>query len=236
MEMIWLAKLLLSHLFADFILQPKKWVADRNSRHFSSGYLYLHTLIAAGLALFFTGFKYWPVALVIFVSHTIIDGWKSYRKDEAVYFLIDQFLHGLVILGCWWFTFHNYADWDFIRHRVNSDADIWILATAFTFLTWPSGFLIGQLTKKWRQNLNNQEALESAGKWIGIIERVMILILVLQDQYEAIGLLIAAKSILRFNEQNRPEQKTEYLLIGTLISMSLAVITGLIAASVMTFY
>lgn len=234
--MIWLTKLVLSHLFADFILQPKKWVVDRRKKHFSSGYLYLHTMVASGLALFFTGLQYWSTALIVFVSHTLIDGWKSYRKDEVTYFLLDQLLHFLVILGCWWFTFYNVTDLKSAWGQLNTDADIWILTTAITFLTWPSGFLIGQLTKKWRQNLNNLEALESAGKWIGIIERVMILILVLQNQYEAIGLLIAAKSILRFNERNRPEQKTEYLLIGTLISISLAVVTGLSVERLLEIY
>ncbi|MET0394020.1 MAG: DUF3307 domain-containing protein [Chitinophagaceae bacterium] len=228
MEITWLAKLLLSHLLADFVLQPGKWVKDRQERHFSSGYLYLHAFIAAALAWVFTGVVYWPVALSIFITHTLIDGWKSYRRDEVRYFLIDQALHLFVIFACWAVTFFNYREVRQLVLQADTDPDIWIMTTAVVFLAWPSGFLIGQLTKKWRRNLDNSEALESAGKWIGIIERILILLLVLQGEYEAIGLLIAAKSILRFNEQNRPEQKTEYLLIGTLISMGLAVITGLI--------
>ena len=228
MEITWLAKLLLSHLLADFVLQPGKWVRDRQERHFASGYLYLHTFVAAALTLVFTGVAYWPVALSIFITHTLIDGWKSYRRDEVRYFLIDQALHLFVIFVCWVVTFFNYPEIKHLVLKTEANPDIWIMTTAAVFLAWPSAFLIGQLTKKWRRNLDNSVALESAGKWIGIIERILILLLVLQGQYEAIGLLIAAKSILRFNEQNRPEQKTEYLLIGTLISMGLAVITGLI--------
>lgn len=228
MEIIWLTKLLLSHLLADFVFQPGKWVKDRKVRHFASPYLYLHTLVAAALALLFAGLSYWLVAIAIFMTHTLIDGWKSYRRDEAKYFLIDQALHLGVIGICWWLTFFSNAGPETILEQAGSDPRIWIYATAVLFLTSPSGFLIGQLTKKWRQSLDNSEALESAGKWIGIIERILILVLVLQHQYEAIGLLIAAKSILRFNEHNRPEQKTEYLLIGTLISIGLAIVTGLI--------
>lgn len=232
MEIIWLTKLLLSHLLADFVFQPGKWVNDRKTLHFASPYLYLHTLVAAGLAWLFTGLSYWLVAIIIFVTHTVIDGWKSYRKDEAKYFLIDQALHLAVIGICWWGSFFSYADLKSITQQAGTDPGIWINVTGVVFLTWPSGLLIGQLTRKWRQNLDNSEALASAGKWIGIIERILILIMVLQHQYEAIGLLIAAKSILRFNEQNRPEQKTEYLLIGTLISIGLAIITGLVVLKV----
>jgi len=228
METIWLTKLLLSHLLADFLLQKTKWVTDRNTKHFKSPWLYVHTFIAAGLAWLLIGWEYWVVALIIFITHTVIDGWKSYQRDEVKYFLLDQTFHLLVIAGCWWFTFYGFSDLETNWKDITTNSPFWIMLTAFVFLAWPSGFLIGYLTKKWRQNLINSDALANAGKWIGIIERTMILILVLQNQYEAIGLLIAAKSIIRFTETNRPEQKTEYLLIGTLISISLAIITGLI--------
>ena len=97
----------------------------------------------------------------------------------------------------------------------------------------PAGILIGQLTRKWRDQIADSISLGNAGKWIGIIERIIILALVFNHQYEAIGLLVAAKGLLRFNEANRPEVKTEYLLIGTLISMGMAVLTGLAAMELM---
>jgi hypothetical protein len=50
----------------------------------------------------------------------------------------------------------------------------------------------------------------------------------LLNQYSAIGLLVAAKGIIRFNEKDRQETKTEYLVIGTLMSIVLAIITGLL--------
>ena len=47
--------------------------------------------------------------------------------------------------------------------------------------------------QKMEEKIADAEALGNAGKWIGIIERLGILTLVLNHQYEAIGLLIAAK-------------------------------------------
>lgn len=227
-ESIWLTKLVLSHLITDFILQPKSWVADRNRRHYASGKLYIHGFITAMMAWLMIGWQYWLVALIILVTHTLIDCWKSYRQPTAVYFLVDQALHLLVIVGCWYFTFIEWRNVQFAWHQLNSQSLVWKTITAFTFLTAPAGILIGQLTRQWRDKIADAESLANAGKWIGMVERTIILIFVLQNQYSAIGLLVAAKGIIRFNEKDRPEIKTEYLVIGTLLSIGSAVITGLI--------
>jgi hypothetical protein len=39
---------------------------------------------------------------------------------------------------------------------------------------------------------------------------------------------VAAKGIIRFNEKDRQEIKTEYLVTGTLMSIGLAIITGIV--------
>src|SRR5437762_276869 len=173
MNIIWLTKLLLSHFLTDFILQPKKWIDDRNQKHFASLYLYIHALITAFLAWALIGWQYWIIAAVIFVTHILIDGWKSYREATAKYFLIDQFLHILIVLGSWYFTFYEISDIRNIWEKINTDTNFWIILTAFIFLTMPASIFIGQITKKWRDQMpsQNAETLASAGKWIGIIER-----------------------------------------------------------------
>lgn len=225
---IWLTKLILAHLLTDFILQPTAWIESRNQKHFRSVPLYLHGLTTAFAAMLAIGYQYWIVVIVILVTHTLIDGWKSYHSNKTSYFLADQALHLLVIAACWYFSFFNVTDIKAAWLEMNNK-NFWILVTAAIFLTNPSGILIGQLTKKWRDQIPNADSLGNAGKWIGIIERMIILVLVLHQQYASVGLLITAKSLLRFNEPNRQEEKTEYLLIGTLISFSLAVVIGIIA-------
>jgi Protein of unknown function (DUF3307) len=227
-ESIWLSKLVLSHLITDFILQPKSWVDDRNTKHFGSLKLYVHGILTALLVWILIGWQYWLVAAVILITHTLIDAWKSYRPPTLIFFLIDQLLHLLVILGCWYFTFIKWADVLFAWQQLNTSSTAWKTITAVVFLSTPAGILIGQLTKKWRDKIENAESLANAGKWIGIVERIIILIFVLQGQYSAIGLLVAAKGIIRFNEKDRQEIKTEYLVVGTLMSIGLAIITGLI--------
>lgn len=225
---IWLTKLILSHLLTDFILQPKSWVTERNSKHFASVKLYLHGFITAALALVIIGWQYWPVAIIILVTHIVIDGWKSYQQQTAVYFITDQLLHLLVIFGCWYVTFISWADVISTWQQVNQNLSIWKTVTAVVFLTAPAGILIGQLTQQWRDKLPEADSLANAGKWIGITERIIILLFVLYNEYSAIGLLVAAKGIIRFSEKDRQEIKTEYLVIGTLMSIVLAIVTGLV--------
>lgn len=228
MYIIWLIKLILAHLLTDFVFQPTSWIESRKKKHFQSVHLYLHGLITGLFALLLIGLHYWWVAIIIWITHTLIDGWKSYRPNETKYFLIDQCLHLLVIFTCWYIVYLNFDDiisaWEIINTK-----NTLIIITAYVFVTFPAGILIGQLTKKWREQIADASALGNAGKWIGIIERIVILTLVFNHQYAAMGLLITAKSLLRFSEANRAEIKTEYLLIGTLISITFAILTGLVA-------
>lgn len=228
----WLVKLILAHLLTDFVLQPSAWIVSRRQKHFSSKHLYLHALLTAVIALVFIGFSYWLVGLAILVTHLLIDGWKSYQPVNISYFLLDQLLHFIVLGACWYFTFFSWTDVRYAWQQANTSST-WILITSMVFLTQPCAILIGQLTNKWRQQIPESDSLGSAGKWIGIVERIIILVLVLNQQYASVGLLITGKSLLRFNEPNRLEAKTEYLLIGTLISFSIAIVTGILARSLM---
>ncbi len=228
MNTLWLVKLFLSHLLADFILQPRSWVNDRFSKHFYSPFLYLHGFTAGALSLFLIGFQYWIIALIVFLTHTLIDGWKSYRPQTGRYFVIDQSLHQLVILICWFYTFYSFTDLILWMRDLSNNNRFWFLFTAYLFLSFPTGILVGQMTKKWSDQLPRSTGLANAGKWIGILERILILTFMLQVQYAAIGLLITAKGLLRFNEKDQQEEKTEYVLIGSLISFSIAVIIGIV--------
>lgn len=228
MATVWLTKLLLSHLLTDFALQPYSWVRDRKEKHFASIKLYIHGFLTGAIAWTMAGGKYWVTAIIILITHTLIDGWKSYRKDTVFYFILDQLLHIAVILGCWSFNFYTWSDLQKFISQANTDRQFWIITALAVFLTTPAGILIGKLTNQWRQKIADAESLANAGKWIGVIERLIVFVLVLQSQYSAIGLLVTAKGIIRFNEKDRPEVKTEYLVIGTLLSIGIAIGAGLL--------
>lgn len=64
--------------------------------------------------------------------------------------------------------------------------------------------------------------LNNAGALIGSVERIIILILILSDQYDAVGFVVAAKSLMRFKDSEGA--KAEYVLVGTLLSLCVAMI------------
>ena len=54
-------------------------------------------------------------------------------------------------------------------------------------------------------------------------------VFIITNEWQAVGFLLAAKSVFRFgNLQEAKDRKlTEYILIGTLLSFGIAIITGM---------
>lgn len=230
MELNLLLRLIVAHLLTDFALQSTGWVKEKKQRKHLSSKLYLHVFIAGLTAYVFSGlWLNWWLPLVIMVTHLFIDLWKLNRPENVVYFLIDQFLHILVILIVWMFLFY---DLDAIHNHLSAllqRTDIWLIITGYLFVTWPLGIIIGMATDKWRIDAGvTKEGLPKAGVWIGIFERLLILTFILSNQYAAVGFLITAKSILRFSDKENTQKKTEYVLIGTLMSFAASAIVGIL--------
>src|SRR5690625_56732 len=73
----------------------------------------------------------------------------------------------------------------------------------------------------------NQASENPRGRYIGILERLLIVILVVQNLYQGLALIIAMKTLTRF-KQFDDKNFAEYYLIGTLLSLIIGVITALI--------
>jgi hypothetical protein len=66
------------------------------------------------------------------------------------------------------------------------------------------------------------------GATIGALERLLVVVLVLTGAEAAVGLVIAAKTIARFRQLD-DRGFAEYYLLGTLASVSVAIVTALVA-------
>lgn len=65
----------------------------------------------------------------------------------------------------------------------------------------------------------------NTGRYIGLLERIFVYLFVLLGQYTAIGFILAAKGVARFQDfKNRTF--AEYVLIGTLLSTLLAMLVA----------
>lgn len=67
----------------------------------------------------------------------------------------------------------------------------------------------------------------NTGRLIGLLERIFVFLFVLLNQYTAIGFILAAKGVARFQDF-KSRTFAEYVLIGTLLSTLLAVTVGYI--------
>lgn len=229
--MILLLKLLTAHFLGDFLLQPKSWVKDKEKKKVRSTSFYLHLMVHGFLViLLLWDFSYWALALLIMLSHGVIDLTKLYfqkKKTKPLWFLIDQGLHLISIVVIWllWerpiFSFENF-----------DQSTFWLYTTAIVFLTFVSGVLIQFLLSNWTKAIKdeNKESLQNAGKFIGILERLFVFTFVVSGNWEAIGFLLAAKSVFRFGDlrESKDRMLTEYILIGTLLSFGIAIFLGML--------
>ncbi|UKI43871.1 MAG: DUF3307 domain-containing protein [Porphyromonadaceae bacterium] len=205
---------------ANKVIQKKKYV-----------YQLLHSTIHALTAyLFVADWSNWIIPLVIFVSHLLIDYIKiEYLKKNVASFLIDQLVHIAVIVVLWLSLFDQGKA--FCQELLNiewNDLTTWTVVTAYLLMLKPASVFLSLFIKKWTPSATTDKSLPNAGKWIGYFERILILTFILTGNAEGIGFLLAAKSIFRFGELNKAQEikTTEYVLIGTLASFTIAIFVG----------
>lgn len=228
---IYLIKLLLAHLIGDFFLQPNSWVKDKETKKLRSKKLYIHVLIHVVLIfIIFWNFGVWKVALSIGVIHFIIDAFKiifQTKKNARLLFFVDQFLHCCSIVLVWHIFYNGYLDISYFN-----DTKIWILIVGGLFLTMPTSIIMKVIIAKWLPASDHKQSssLQNAGKYIGILERMLIFLFVITNHFEAVGFLLAAKSIFRFGDlkESHDIKLTEYVLIGTLLSFGIAISIGML--------
>jgi len=231
--MIVLIKLVLAHILVDFFLQPKKWVASKQKDKIKSIPLVLHALLHGLLTyILIADWTNFVLPLVLIIVHWSIDVFKVYRKPILRWFLFDQVLHLISLVFLWGLFYGEMAEiWVFTTSFISNERNLWFLVGYLLILN-PASILIDLATKKWQKELKSKEkniGLQNAGKWIGMLERVLILTFIIGNQYAAIGFLITAKSIFRFGDltKNKERKLTEYILIGTFLSFMLTLIVGL---------
>ncbi|WP_449398157.1 DUF3307 domain-containing protein [Chryseobacterium wanjuense] len=199
----------MAHLLGDFVLQPNSWVADKENRKLKSKYLYLHVLIHTALSfIFLWNIQLWWMAVLVGISHFIIDACKlSFQtvKNKKSWFFIDQALHFLVIAGVSFYC--NEFSFEFLK-----DQETLKIIMAALFLTSPASIFIKILLSSWTpvpETAGNiqTESLSSAGKYIGILERLLVFTFILVDHWEGVGFMVAAKSVFRFSDLAQAKQE-----------------------------
>lgn len=161
------------------------------------------------------------------------------KRNDLWIFLADQIVHiAIIVVGAYiWFSAYSNRnnDWslpeylqDFIiNHPLRLKTMVGLLLALK-----PANILILLILETCKVNIkptkNDEHGNFHSGELIGWLERGLILVFVIMSQYEAIGFLIAAKSILRFSEASKGDEKSEYVLTGTLLSLAIALCLGIL--------
>ena len=126
--------------------------------------------------------------------------------------------------------YYPYLKWEDLFNHDNLK-----IITAVVFLTVPSSIIIKTLISIWtpvtvEHSKIQTESLVNAGKYIGILERLLVFVFIIVNHWEGVGFMIAAKSVFRFSDLAEAKQRklTEYVLVGTLLSFGIAVLTGIL--------
>lgn len=226
---VFLLQLVLAHLLGDFIFQSRKMVEKKKLHRHRSPWFYLHLVIhlIVLLVLLKFDFQYWLGIGAIVLSHGCIDLLKlkfENKTSASKVFLFDQLAHILILL----IVAYAYFPFSLTIDQLY-EPKLMLFITAIILVSYVAAILMRHLMSSWSvAEDRDQDSLPYAGKYIGILERLFVFGFILIEQWEAIGLLIAAKSIFRFSDLSRAKDRklTEYVLIGTFLSFGIAFLIG----------
>jgi hypothetical protein len=247
--------LLAAHLVIDFVFQTDDDI--RLKRQFRVRAFAKHGLLHAAAAYCLSGlWPLWQIPVVVLVVHPLIDLAKeagsrwltSRRKDGGLpvrwkigALLADQVLHLGVL-----FALVAILDG---RGQISGPifwttvfSTLWgktlVVASGFIVCVYAGGVVIGILVEPLVKELRasgdessfppRRRGFEKGGRYIGQLERTLILLFVLVNQPTGVGFLVAAKSVFRFGDLKEHEDRmeAEYIIIGTMLSFA----WGLVAA------
>ncbi len=231
---------LLGHITGDFYLQSSS-LAEKKEKSGKTlvlhGVLYLISVAGVSIIVFGTELLIWCIG--ISAIHLMLDFIKICVKNKfgscegekisAYLYLTDQFLHILTILTAGVVINigdETYVHTTFIRLLADSfNLDMnrcFSMLLAIMTVIKPCSITIRVILSGYRI-AENTAGVKNAGALIGILERLILLMLLSVGQYGAIGFVLTAKSVARYNKIAEDPKFGEYYLLGTLLSSMLVI-------------
>lgn len=229
---------LLGHVIGDFYLQNDKLAKAKNQQ---LSKVLLHSVIYS-VALVFWGILFWSMKLLVAGIilggiHGLVDVikyalWNKGKKTpdaERNLYVLDQAVHLLSIFLVVYLFFQGEMSslqfpWSF--HKIGIQGPelhvmlLWL--TGLLLAHRPANITIGKLIRKYRPK--DMETGLRAGGFIGTLERFIMLILLALGQFAAVGLVLTAKSIARYDKISKEADFAEYYLLGTLLSLLMVIL------------
>jgi len=244
----------LAHLLADFVFQPHRLV-EQKRRGNPTAYL-LHGLIHYLSAALIAGFvlrgsllspRTQLVIVALTLVHLLIDLAKI-RLDRRYpafggswAYIGDQLLHLLTVVLAAWLLSPPVPLSELGTLLQNSRAfpnRFLAVPVVYVGVIFGGGYLIRFLVRSLAADVDSyaegttSEQLQNAGLYIGWLERFLVITALLLQSPATVGMILTAKSIARYPEL-KSQRFAEYYLIGTLLSISMALLGGALLAKLL---
>ncbi len=222
----------IAYLLSEYFFTPKGWL-DINPEKLNWRLLAGHGLIIFSISWVMSldsGFLLWSVGIaLLFVFTDVLTNylWVRIKGKLSSYFFVNQLIK-IIILFLLSYHYYLYSPINFV---LSPPFKVLTVIAGFLFCARPANVLIKNIFIAFAisvpaMDINDDENkdLPNAGKLIGTVERWLTLVLILVKQFGVVGLILAAKSILRF----RDNEKNEYVLVGTMLSFGIAILVGIL--------
>ncbi|ALF25501.1 DUF3307 domain-containing protein [Fusobacterium nucleatum] len=228
------------HLLADFLFQTSAY-SEKKRKMLKSLLLHCFIYFIVFEIIFFILFqceKAFILGLIISVLHFLInytvnklEKYFPKRRLQLLFFSLNQLIHIVMIVGMYYIlNLENLTNNLYTKLQTYEDFKIIVLYTfVFSIILDPASVFIRKLFTSISPKTYPKTNLEElkAGNIIGKLERIIIAILLLNNQFGIMGFVLTAKSIARFKQMENKDFAEKYL-IGTLTSFLIALISVLI--------
>jgi hypothetical protein len=216
--------LLICHFIGDYYLQTSALSTRKRSEFegllFHSVFYMIPFLSILFLGTFYSRFDTLFFLGVIWMTHFLVDALKSSisrrftnRQHEEISYLLDQVLHLLILYGISVSLFR----FDLINLGSNIiEIQRWVLY--ILLILKPANVTFRIVFARYQSNDADDDSIRGAGTMIGSLERLLMALMIGLQQFSAIGLVLTAKSIARYDKISKRPAFAEYFLIGTLYS------------------
>lgn len=176
------------------------------------------------------------IKFILYKSNLFRKSSQKHKTTDFLIYVIDQLLHiiSILLISIYFKISHSSIQSEpFLKNFLNAVN----LNVAFT-LRWillllciykPTNITFVKAFSHYKPEVKeespniivvrNVAINKKAGSIIGFLERVLIVIFISMQQYSAIGLILTAKSIARYDSISKSQDFAEYYLIGTLSSL-----------------
>ena len=234
------AILISAHLLADFLFQTSAY-SEKKRKMLKSLLLHCFIYFIVFEIIFFILFqceKAFILGLIISVLHFLInytvnklEKYFPKRRLQLLFFSLNQLIHIVMIVGMYYIlNLENLTNNLYTKLQTYEDFKIIVLyISVFSIILDPASVFIRKLFTSISSKTYPKANLEElkAGNIIGKLERIIIAILLLNNQFGVMGFVLTAKSIARFKQMENKDFAEKYL-IGTLTSFLIALISVLI--------